>query len=303
MLSRSTRDDIEVSVEMPEDLWPVSVDRAEFELAVLNVAVNARDAMPNGGQLKISARNTTIASGDLPPGTPTGAPAGAPTGDFVALTLSDTGTGMSAETLAHAFEPYFTTKEVGAGSGLGLSQVYGFATQSGGTATIASEPGAGTAITLYLPRAAAGPSSEPAAAGPAVPTPPIRILVVEDEAEIAELTCSILRDLGHETVHAGDGASALATIAGDPAIGLVISDLVMPGATNGLELARALRAERPALPVLLMTAYNQYGPEVAGEAFDLLEKPYRRETLVKAVRTALEGGTDGMRRPREITAE
>jgi signal transduction histidine kinase/CheY-like chemotaxis protein len=295
MLSRSTRDDIEVSVEMPEDLWPVSVDRAEFELAVLNVAVNARDAMPGGGQLKISAGNAAIAPGDVPPG--------APTGDFVALTLSDTGTGMSAETLARAFEPYFTTKEVGAGSGLGLSQVYGFATQSGGTATIASEPGAGTAITLYLPRAAGGPSPEPAAALPTAPTPPIKILVVEDEGEIAELTCSILRDLGHETIQTCDGASALATIAGDPAIGLVISDIVMPGKTNGLELARALRTERPALPVLLMTGYSQYGPEVAGEAFELLEKPYRRETLVKAVRTALEGGAGGMRRPRETTAD
>jgi signal transduction histidine kinase/CheY-like chemotaxis protein/integral membrane sensor domain MASE1 len=289
MLARSTRDDIQVSVEMPDELWPVSVDPAEFELAVLNIAVNARDAMPDGGHLSITARNATIASGD--------APADGVVGDFVALVLKDTGTGMSPETLARAFEPYFTTKEVGAGSGLGLSQVYGFANQSGGTATIDSEPGVGTTVTLSLPRA----TGRPAAA--AVPTAvsreaaPHKILVVEDEAEIAELTGSILRELGHDTVHARDGTSALAMVRDDPAIGLVISDIVMPGATNGLELARALRVERPTLPVLLVTGYSQYGPEVAGEAFELLEKPYRRETLINAVRTALEGrapGPDGI---------
>ena len=281
MLSRSTRADIEVSVEMPGDLWLVSVDRAEFELAVLNVAVNARDAMPEGGRLHITARNVAIPADD--------ALADGLAGDFVALTVSDNGTGMEPETLARAFEPYFTTKEVGAGSGLGLSQVYGFATQSGGHATIASEPGRGTAVTLYLPRAVAIPApEEPEAMRPAR-AEPVKILVVEDEPEIAELTAAMLHDLGHEAVQAHDAASALAVIASDPAIGLVISDIAMPGATNGLELARALRVQRPTLPVLLVTGYSQYGPEVAGEAFDLLEKPYRRETLVNAVRAALKG--------------
>ena len=190
-------------------------------------------------------------------------------------------------------------QEVGAGSGLGLSQVFGFATQSGGTATIESEPGAGTTVTLYLPRATDRPAV--VAPPPARPrkTAPHKILIVEDEAEIAELTGSILRELGHDTVHARDGTSALAMVRGDPAIGLVISDIVMPGATNGLELARALRLERPALPVLLVTGYSQYGPEVAGEAFELLEKPYRRETLVNAVRAALDGR---VRRPGGIDA-
>jgi signal transduction histidine kinase/CheY-like chemotaxis protein len=285
MLARSTRDDIHVSVEMPVDLWPVSVDRAEFELAVLNVAVNARDAMPGGGRLSITARNATIAPGN--------APAEGVVGDFVAVTLEDTGTGMPPETLARAFEPYFTTKEVGAGSGLGLSQVYGFANQSGGTATIESVPGAGTTVTLYLPRASDRRAETAASAARPREVAPHKILVVEDEAEIAELTGSILRELGHDTVHARDGASALAMVRDDPAIGLVISDIVMPGATNGLELARALRVERPALPVLLVTGYSQYGPEVAGEAFELLEKPYRRETLVNAVRAALDGRARG----------
>jgi signal transduction histidine kinase/CheY-like chemotaxis protein/integral membrane sensor domain MASE1 len=294
MLSRSTRDDIEVALAMPEDLWPVSVDRAEFELAVLNIAVNARDAMPDGGRLSISAHNVTIEPGE--------APADGVVGDYVALTVADTGTGMSPETLARAFEPYFTTKEVGAGSGLGLSQVYGFANQSGGTATIASAPGDGTTVTLYLRRGSEPPAPVPAPPARSKAPAPLKILVVEDEAEIAELTGSILRDLGHETVHARDGASALAMARDDPAIGLVISDIVMPGATNGLELARTLRVERPALPVLLMTGYSQYGTDVAGEAFELLEKPYRREALVNAVRAALDGGPGQPRGPGQVTA-
>ena len=145
LASRSLREDIEIVVDLPENLWPVTIDPAEFELALLNLGVNARDAMPNGGQLRIEARNVSLPSGDA-----TGCGL---TGDFVAVKLSDTGTGMTPEVLAHAFEPYFTTKPVGLGSGLGLSQVYGFAKQSGGTALIESEFGRGTSITLLLPRA------------------------------------------------------------------------------------------------------------------------------------------------------
>jgi len=295
LLSRSTRDDIVVSVDMPADLWAVSIDPGEFELAVLNIAVNARDAMPDGGRLHIAARNAAIGPED--------APAEGLVGDFVAMTLSDTGTGMAPETVARAFEPYFTTKDVGAGSGLGLSQVYGFATQSGGTAAIDSEPGTGTTVTLYLPRAAGAPAAEHESAARTAPERLVKILVVEDEPEIAELTCGILRDIGHATVHAPDAATALAVVAAEPAIGLVISDIVMPGATNGLELARALRAEHPSLPVLLVTGYSRYGPEVASEGFDLLEKPYRRESLVKAVQAAIEGGASGAWDPGEIRVE
>jgi two-component system NtrC family sensor kinase len=145
MLSRSLREDIEVSVEMPDALWAVTVDLAEFELALLNIGVNARDAMPKGGRLRVAARNIAF-SADDPDGEGL-------TGDFVAVTVSDTGTGMRPEVLARAFEPYFTTKEVGLGSGLGLSQVYGFAKQSGGGAAIESTVGRGTSITLFLPRA------------------------------------------------------------------------------------------------------------------------------------------------------
>src|SRR5215831_3508195 len=170
MLSRSLREDIEVSVEIPQDVWPVVVDSAEFELALLNLGVNARDAMPNGGRLRVAARNLSFRYGD--------AESKGLSGDFVAVILSDTGTGMTPEVQMRAFEPYFTTKEIGVGTGLGLSQVYGFARQSGGATLIESEIGWGTSITLYLPRAAKTPIVLPSAAHDAAqPTAPARLLL------------------------------------------------------------------------------------------------------------------------------
>ncbi|HEY8873662.1 MAG TPA: ATP-binding protein, partial [Stellaceae bacterium] len=172
MLARTVRADIEMNLDLPEGLWPVAIDPAEFELAILNVAANARDAMPNGGHFRVVAHNMALGPGDSPGDPARVLPAGELSGDglagdFVALTLADSGSGMPAEVLARAFEPYFTTKEVGAGSGLGLSQVYGFARQSGGGAVLASVPGAGTSVTLFLPRAQiSGAPSEPAAPDP-----------------------------------------------------------------------------------------------------------------------------------------
>jgi two-component system NtrC family sensor kinase len=156
MLSRSLQENIDIKVDLPDGLWPALVDLAEFELAMLNIAVNARDAMPNGGEFRVAAENVSYEPGE--------AAMEGLTGDFVALRLSDTGSGMPPEVVARAFEPYFTTKDIGAGSGLGLSQVYGFAKQSGGEATISSEPDRGTAVTLYLPRAAA--ADDPIEASP-----------------------------------------------------------------------------------------------------------------------------------------
>jgi signal transduction histidine kinase len=179
MLSPALRPDIEVKVEMPGELWPVFVDFAEFQMALLNVGMNARDAMPESGRFRVGARNVTFDIGD-----PT---SGGLVGDFVAVTLSDTGAGMTPEVVARAFEPYFTTKEIGLGSGLGLSQVYGFAQQSGGAVSIVSAIGKGTSITLFLPRAEA--EEHPAAPSNVATVAPLRaaggILVVEDEAEVA----------------------------------------------------------------------------------------------------------------------
>jgi signal transduction histidine kinase/CheY-like chemotaxis protein len=282
MLSRSLRTDIEVTVDMPERLWPVAIDPAEFELALLNVGVNARDAMPEGGRFRVTAKNVTCRAGDPE--------SDGLTGDFVAVTLSDTGTGMTPEVLARAFEPYFTTKEAGLGSGLGLSQVYGFAKQSGGAAAIESTPGQGTSVKLLLPRATASAAAArpPLRTEPEIESAPARILFVEDDAEVAEVTAELLQDMGYQPVEARDGEGALAILEHDPAIELVLSDIVMPGRMSGLELARTLRKHRPELPVLLATGYSQYVSPAASEGFGLIEKPYRRDILGASIQTALE---------------
>jgi len=196
---------------------------------------------------------------------------------------------MPAEVRERAFDPYFTTKEAGLGSGLGLSQVYGFASQSGGTALIASEPGQGTAITLFLPRASAAPTAPSTAAGNEAPAPvSARILLVEDNREVAAATQEFLCDMGFETRWARDGKKALTLIDGGLAIDLVLSDVVMPGGVSGLDLARTLRERRPDLPVILATGYSRYAPQVVSEGFALIEKPYRPTVLAAALRTALE---------------
>jgi two-component system NtrC family sensor kinase len=283
MLSRSVREDIEVSVEIPQDLWPVVVDPTEFELALLNLGVNARDAMPSGGRFRVAARNLSFSGED-------GGTKGL-VGDFVALTLSDTGTGMTAEVQARAFEPYFTTKAVGGGSGLGLSQVYGFARQSGGVALIESEIGRGTSITLYLPRAAETSIAPPAAPQDSVKSAvPARLLLVEDDVEVAQVITELLQDIGLQVIWARDGKAALETFERDPTIEMVMSDIVMPGGMSGLELARALRKDYPELPVLLTTGYSQYAPQLVKEGFMLIEKPYHRDLLATAIQRAAERG-------------
>jgi signal transduction histidine kinase/CheY-like chemotaxis protein len=291
MLSRSLREDIEIAIEIPEHLWPVTVDPTEFELALLNIGVNARDAMSNGGRFRVEARNRSIRPGE--PGSE------GLVGDFVEVTLSDTGTGMPADVRARAFEPFFTTKAVGLGSGLGLSQVYGFAKQSGGAASINSEIGKGTAITLLLPRAIEISTAPRPVAGEAeLSTTPARILLVEDDGEVAKVTVELVRDLGSDAVAVGDGRAALALLEGDTTIELVIADIVMPGGMSGYDLARTLRERRPELPVLLATGYSHYAEQVVSDGFILVEKPYRREALAASIQAALERGMRE-RRPAE----
>ncbi|HVH75537.1 MAG TPA: CHASE domain-containing protein [Stellaceae bacterium] len=292
MLSRSLREDIAFSLDLPRDLWPVMADSAEFELALLNIGVNARDAMPAGGRFAVTARNISLSPGE---GQGDGL-----AGDFVEVTLSDSGVGMEPEIRARAFEPYFTTKAVGLGSGLGLSQVYGFARQSGGSASIVSTPGGGTAIRLYLPRASTPPAATPAAVSPPeTPAPPAaQVLLVEDDPEVAEVTVELLRDLGYEAATAANGRAALELLAREPSIALVLSDIVMPGGTSGIELARHLRRHRPQLPVVLLTGHSRSAAQLVAEGFALLEKPYRRDELAAAIGAAIEA-----RRPYSAAAE
>jgi len=280
LLHRSMREDIAVTIDLPADLWPVTVDPGEFELALLNIAVNAHDAMLNGGAFSFVARNTRCrgetASGGL-------------VGEFVAITLTDTGMCMPSEVMARAFEPYFTTKPAGLGSGLGLSQVYGFACQSRGSAVLGSAPGEGTTITLFLPRANAGPAmAGEIAAQPASALGSGRILLVEDDPRVAEATQDLLHNMGFDTRWAGDGTAALAFVESDPKLALVLSDVVMPGGVSGLDLARTLRDRRPELPVILMTGYSSRASEVVAEGFALIQKPYRRDVLAASLQSALE---------------
>jgi signal transduction histidine kinase/CheY-like chemotaxis protein len=295
MLSPALRADIDLKVEIPPDLWPVLVDLPEFQMALLNLGTNARDAMPESGQFKVTARNITFDIDD-----PT---SGGLVGDFVAVTLSDTGAGMAPEVVARAFEPYFTTKEIGLGSGLGLSQVYGFAQQSGGGVSIASAIGTGTSITLFLPRAEAERTASLSNIATAeAPRASASILVVEDEAEVARVTMEILREIGYQAVEARNGREALVVIEEDPTIELVLSDVVMPGGISGLDLARTLRKLRPGLPIVLATGYSEWGSRVVDEDFTYITKPYRREALAAALRTAVEGEKARQSRATETTA-
>jgi signal transduction histidine kinase/CheY-like chemotaxis protein len=282
MLSPALGTDIDVKIRIPDELWPVFVDLTEFQMALLNLGMNARDAMPESGRLEITARNVTFDIDDPV--------SGGLVGDFVAVTLSDTGVGMAPEVVARAFEPYFTTKEVGLGSGLGLSQVYGFAQQSGGAVSIASVIGKGSSITLFLPRAT---EAYPIARSHMVAPEPLRasarILVVEDDAEVARVTMELLQEIGYQAVEVRDGHAALTLIEEDPRIDLVFSDVVMPGGMSGLELARKLRELRPGLPVVLATGYAHGGAHLADENSLFIAKPYRRESLADTLRTVLEG--------------
>ncbi len=277
---------VALDMEIAAEVWPVDTDPGELELALVNIAVNARDAMPDGGTLRIRAHNVAL----------DGNGAVALNGDFVALALTDTGTGIASDALAKVFEPFFTTKEVGKGTGLGLSQVYGFARQSGGDVLMTSEPGQGSTVTLYMPR-----SLE--AAAPLSPAkPPVddavrgqgTILVVEDNTQVGEVSTMLLEQLGYGVVSADGPAAALETLARANDIALVFSDIVMPGEMDGLDLARAIQARHPGLPVLLATGYSSAAERVGAE-FPIIRKPYDYDALGAAVKAAL--ATGGLPQP------
>ncbi len=283
LLDHSLREDIAVEIDMAPDLWPVEVDVSQFEVAVLNVAVNARDAMPTGGTIRIEGRNV---------------PDEGEEGGMVHLSVQDQGTGMSSDLIDKVFEPFFTTKSVGQGTGLGLSQVYGFARGAGGTVRISSEEGQGTTVTLVLPRSRK-PLPDTARAADGLyeeTTRQCRILLVEDDAQVGDMVEQMLDDLGYETTRATDAPGALATLDGGFVPDAILSDMVMPGEMGGLDLARAARARRADLPVLLMTGYSAAASAAAREDFELLTKPFTlaalRRELAKVLRNQerAEGG-------------
>ena len=281
MLVGSLRGNVQLSYDVAANVWPVEVDIAELELALINVAVNARDAMPGGGIITLSARNVTLKKSDVTDELE---------GDFVALAMTDTGVGIAPDVLPKIFEPFFTTKALGKGTGLGLSQVYGFAGQSGGTVVATSSVGSGTTITIYLPRKHA-PLARTVEAPTTQFTMPAQgtVLVVEDNPEVAAVTASLLEQLGYRTMRAESASDALNRLRRGDKIDLIFSDVVMPGEMNGIALAQAIRSRHPEIPVLLTSGYSDV-VQTAESQFAILRKPFQLPALEKAIREALEQG-------------
>jgi len=256
---------VTLAFDVEKNVWPVIVDISEFETVMVNLVINARDAMPTGGIIKIGARNVTL----------TNAPN---VGDHVAIRVEDSGVGIAPDVLSKIFDPFFTTKPVGKGTGLGLSQVHGFAHQAGGTVRVESELGKGTAVTILLPRDTARPQTERreamATGGSGT------VLLVEDNPEVASVSASLLEQLGYTVRRASDAESALCEIERD-GIDLVFSDIVMPG-MDGLKLAHRLKEIRPQLPILLATGYSDAAANVRGD-FPILRKPYEIHQLSQAI--------------------
>jgi PAS domain S-box-containing protein len=273
---------IEKLFQLDAELTPVLADPTQLELAVLNLAINARDAMPEGGRLTIVTRQVAVTNDpELEPG------------DYVELCISDTGTGMPPDVARRAFEPFFTTKEVGRGTGLGLSMVYGVARQSGGTARIESAEGEGTTVRLTF-RRAAGEGTPDAGASAANDDRPLgggtaSVLVVDDDPDVRGFIAASLEDLGYHVLEAEDGARAL-ELFGANAPDLVVLDFLMPG-LSGAEVARALRKERPGQPILFVSGYSETDAiRAAAPDAVLLPKPFRADALGKAVREVLATG-------------
>lgn len=265
------RQGIALELACEDGLWPVTVDPLQFDLALLNLAINARDAMPDGGSLTIGARNCVLE--------PTAERSG---GDYVLVTVTDTGTGMPPEVLARAVDPFFTTKEPGKGTGLGLAQAYAFATQSQGSLALSSTPGQGTRVELYLPRSTLPLSPQPSRGGHATTLEASgRILFVEDDELVREAVARGLEEAGFEVLVAANGERALAMIEAGLEVDVAFSDIVMPGRISGIDLAGILRERRPGLPVLLATGYTDQSASVPG--VQVLAKPYEIGQLVEVL--------------------
>ena len=276
MLASTIGGSVTLISDVPSDIWPIHVDPNEFELALVNLALNARDAMPQGGMITLSAANVQLAALDTPARLE---------GEFVALTVADIGRGIASDILPRVFDPFFTTKDASKGSGLGLSQVHGFAHQSGGTVTIKSELGRGTAVTMYLPRVHAGrmPAAAPDRALQQVEGG--NALLVEDNPDVAEVTAQLIEQLGY-TVQTVDNAQAALDLVERVPFQIVVSDIVMAGAMDGLALAQTLRQRRADLPIMLVTGYSSSASAAEAE-FTVLRKPFLLSELSRAFAKAL----------------
>jgi len=288
LLKRALGERITLTTVLARALWQTRADPSELENAVINLAINARDAMMKGGKLVIETENVSIGD-DSPIAQECGA------GDYVAIRVTDTGSGMSPQTLKRAFEPFFTTKE-GRGTGLGLSTIYGFARQSGGHVSIESQLGHGTTVTLYLPKVDASPAATNGKSDEVIPLSENceTVLVVEDNAELCEIVLKRIEALGYVVLSAPDASAAIAMLESEPDIALVFSDIVLGSGPSGFDLGLWVRAHKPGVKVLLTTGYasDAAGGEKIEEEFEVLHKPYSRKELAVALHTALNAPSD-----------
>ena len=274
LLERSLREDVKVEFEFSDGLWPIEVDPSQFDVAILNIAINARDAMSEGGRIRIAAHNY---------------PAGGETSrDMVRVSIRDSGAGIAPDLLEKVFEPFFTTKSVGSGTGLGLSQVYGFVRSSGGEVRIESAVGRGTTVFLLFPRSSQTlPRADAHAGRLRHADHDATVLVAEDDEHVAELVAEMLRELGYKSKRGATAAETLRLLEETGPFDLVLSDMIMPGKMNGLELAQEVVRREPGMPVVLMTGYSEAAASAAAEGFPLLVKPYTIEAMGEVLGQAL----------------
>jgi CheY-like chemotaxis protein len=272
LLDRTLGETITVELDLAPDLWRAQLDAAQLETALLNAAFNARDAMPDGGTIRIATVNVPAAGTDP---------------DMVRVAVSDTGVGMTADIVRRVFEPFFTSKPVGKGTGLGLSQVHGFAAQAGGRADIVSAPGRGTTLSLFLPRTQKLPRVEDCTATAPESYASLRVLLVEDSLPVREIAASMLEDMGHEVIAASSAEEAIALMGGE-SVDLLMTDVVMPG-RSGISLARWARKRHPFLPVVLASGYSEEIINGVAAEFELLRKPFNGKSMAAAISAACAG--------------
>lgn len=285
LLRQSIGENVVLESDLPEEAWPVEIDPNQFEIALLNVVLNARDAMPDGGTVRIALSNQSFAAAAS---RETGAPV---PGDYLCVSVTDTGSGMPAEVVEKAFDPFFTTKPSGQGTGLGLAMVYGFAKQAHGHVRLTSNVGVGTTVQVYLPRFRGGDATEAAvAAAPVVRAVQGTVLLTEDDLVVRSVVRSVLEDMGYDVLEAGTGEEALAVIERDTPVDLLLTDIGLPGRT-GVEVARMARVRRPDLPVLYMTGYAEMLREesLQGERSVVVAKPFDTGTLAERIRQVMRG--------------
>ena len=287
LLRRALGETITLTTVLKPDIWPIMVDPGEIENAVLNLAINARDAMVSGGELRVETANTAFSARNALPGQ------GFKPGDYVKLAVSDSGSGMTPEVAARAFEPFFTTKGPAKGTGLGLSTIYGFVKQSGGHVTIDSVAGKGTTVTIFLPRAdeLGASKADPASGSAPAPACGETILVVEDNAQVRRLTLERLHRLGYRTLDADSGPAALALLEQGKSADLIFSDVVMPGGMSGFDLARAVGERLPAQRLLLTSGFtfeSAGADEQRHPDLRILRKPYTLAELARCLRDVLD---------------